>query len=226
MEARFPYDGRYVSFTIFFSFILLNFLWFKVVVCLRCLKHQPMSTPTWPIHQVEPASTLEWWWVVLFALSCSLPFNFIVDCFQMPGMQQQPAKGVGPGFSPAPFPNNACYPGGSFSSNVALPNVANGQFPSSKSTPSFRGGPFPSQSNVPPPMACSSMPSTSTADSTLNQRFPSMELPQFPISSDSTPTLPQPQQQTPFSGTVSTPYNCGMRPSPSMCPTSPNEVSQ
>ncbi|EYC25080.1 hypothetical protein Y032_0012g1688 [Ancylostoma ceylanicum] len=142
----------------------------------------------------------------------------------MPGMQQQPMKGVGPGFSPAAFPTSVTYTGGSFPTNASVPSVPNGQFPSSKSTPSFRGGPFPSQGSVPPPMTCTSLPSTSTADSSLNQRFPSMELPQFPISSDSTPALPQPQQQTQFSGPDSTPYNCGMRPSPSMCPTSPNEV--
>ncbi|ETN72570.1 MamL-1 domain protein [Necator americanus] len=142
----------------------------------------------------------------------------------MPGMRQQSVKNVGPGFSPAPFPNNGAYPAGSFPPNNSLPNAANGQFPSSKSTPSFQGSSFSAPNTAPSTMSCSSMPSTSTADSILSQRFPSMELPQFPVSSDSTPTLPQPPQQTQFSGSDSTSYNCGMRPSPSMCPTSPNEV--
>ncbi|VDM73068.1 unnamed protein product [Strongylus vulgaris] len=137
----------------------------------------------------------------------------------MPGMQQQPIKTVGPGF-PQGYSNNA-YPSVSYPANAGLPN---GQFPTSKSTPSFRTASYPSANAATPAMACSSMPSTSTADSTLSQRFPSMELPQFPVSADSTPALPQ-APQSHFSASDSTPYNCGMRPSPSMCPTSPNEVT-
>ncbi|KAK6025659.1 MamL-1 domain protein [Ostertagia ostertagi] len=97
---------------------------------------------------------------------------------------------------------------------------------SSPSAPSFRGNSFPTSQTVSSSVACSPMPSTSTADaSTLGQRFPSMELPQFPISTDSTPVIQQQSQQAQFSTSDSTPYSCGMRPSPSMCPTSPNEVA-
>ncbi|KAK6059278.1 MamL-1 domain protein [Cooperia oncophora] len=141
----------------------------------------------------------------------------------MPEMQQQ-TKGVMLGFPSPAFPNGSSYPPGSYSSNGGL-SAPNGHFPTSKSTPSFRGNSFStSQGAVSSSVACSPMPSTSTADcSSLGQRFPSMELPQFPISTDSTPVIHQ-QSQTQFSTSDSTPYSCGMRPSPSMCPTSPNEV--
>ncbi|KAK5975490.1 hypothetical protein GCK32_019043, partial [Trichostrongylus colubriformis] len=145
-----------------------------------------------------------------------------------PGMMmhemQQRGKGAMLGFPGGPvFPNGASYPPGSYPSNGGLP-PSNEHFPSSKSTPNFHGNSFSTSQAVSSSVACSPMPSTSTADtSTLGQRFPSMELPQFPSSSDSTPVIQQQSQQAQFSTSDSTPYSCGMRPSPSMCPTSPNE---
>uniref|UniRef100_A0A7I4YGZ5 Trithorax group protein osa n=1 Tax=Haemonchus contortus TaxID=6289 RepID=A0A7I4YGZ5_HAECO len=142
----------------------------------------------------------------------------------MPEMQHQ-GKGAMHGFPGPGFPNGASYPHGSYPPNGALP-APNGHFSSSKSTPNFRGNSFATpQTASSSSVSCSPMPSTSTADgSTMGQRYPSMELPQFPISADSTPVIQQQSQQNQFSTSDSTPYSCGMRPSPSMCPTSPNEV--
>lgn len=149
-------------------------------------------------------------------------------CFQMSDMQMR-NKGMMPGFPTPGFPSNASYPAGSYAANGGTPQAQNGPFPMSKSTPNFCANSFPT-TQTSSAMGCSPMPSTSTADAStgasLGPRFPSMELPQFPISTDSTPAIPQQQsQQGQFSTSDSTPYGCGMRPSPSMCPTSPNEVS-
>ncbi|VDO75170.1 unnamed protein product [Heligmosomoides polygyrus] len=149
-----------------------------------------------------------------------------------PGMMmsdmQMRNKGMMPGFPTPGFPSNASYPAGSYAANGGTPQAQNGPFPMSKSTPNFCANSFPT-TQTSSAMGCSPMPSTSTADAStgasLGPRFPSMELPQFPISTDSTPAIPQQQsQQGQFSTSDSTPYGCGMRPSPSMCPTSPNEV--
>ncbi|KAJ1346778.1 hypothetical protein KIN20_001677 [Parelaphostrongylus tenuis] len=112
----------------------------------------------------------------------------------MPGMQQQSCKGMMPSFPPT------------------------GSFPNSAVS-------YPTQRMmVPPTHGCSPMPSTSTADLSLGQRYPSMNLPQFPSSSDCIPSGSLQSQQAQFLAADPTPYSCDMRPSSSMCPTSPNEV--
>ncbi|VDL80067.1 unnamed protein product [Nippostrongylus brasiliensis] len=130
----------------------------------------------------------------------------------MPEMHQS-GKGGLPNFPNAHFANGAPYPPSSYH-NGGPPPAQSGHFPPSKSTPNFRTASFPT----------SQTPSSSMGDVSLGQRYPSMELPQFPMSSESTPAVPQQSQQAQFSSSESNTYGCGMRPSPSMCPTSPNEV--
>ncbi|KAK6016839.1 MamL-1 domain protein [Ostertagia ostertagi] len=128
-----------------------------------------------------------------------------------PGMMmhemQQQGKGVMVGFSSPVFPNGTSYPPGSYPPNGGLP-AANGHFPSSKSAPSFRGNSFPTSQTVSSSVACSPMPSTSTADaSTLGQRFPSMESFNLPISLDSTPVFKQQAHKGHYIPSGLTPYS-------------------
>uniref|UniRef100_A0A0K0DHY1 MamL-1 domain-containing protein n=1 Tax=Angiostrongylus cantonensis TaxID=6313 RepID=A0A0K0DHY1_ANGCA len=142
----------------------------------------------------------------------------------MPGMHQQSNKGMIADYPTRPFPSSASYPLNSYSANDGMSSSTTEQFFPLERAPRFCEGTFQTQCVVPSTLCCSPMPSTSTADLSLSQRYHSMELPQFPTSSDCIHAGSLRPQQTQFPSNDPAACGCDMRPSSSMCPTSPNEV--